>query len=352
MEYRILVTTSGGGNAQNLIRSLRGSDLECYIIGTNADKFELAKSNADKNYLLPRYSSPYYLCNLYNLVQKEKIDFVIPNHEYEIKEIVESVTYYKLLADKLFLPKEDVVNLCVDKFELVNFLKNRSIENVATSHIYSHFKFMPNLDFPLWIRLTKGSGSRGAMLVSDSDELKFWIDFWVKHNGVTEDDFMVSEYLPGKDHHYFSLWKDGEMIVGKAIERIRYCCSKYTLTGTSSSPSLCKAVLRPDLDELTKKIITTIDPKAQGLYGIDYKQSRDGKDCLTEINIGRFPRINYIFNLGSLPNIAELYVKCGLGKELKVKKHIKLPEELYFIRDFDTPPILKTSSEIERYYEI
>jgi hypothetical protein len=165
---------------------------------------------------------------------------------------------------------------------------------------------------------------------------------------------MISEYLPGEDHHYFSLWRDGEMIIGKSIKRLEYCCAKYTLTGTSSSPSLCKIVKRKDLDELTEKIIKSIDNKANGLYGIDYKESIDGRHCLTEINIGRFPRINLIFNLeGTSANIAELYVKCGLKVPFeKPTMNFVYPKEKYLLRDFDTTSIIKAFDEIYSYYSV
>jgi len=348
--YRILLTTSGGGNAQNLVRSLRSSDLSCYIVGVNADKFELAKSNADKNYLVPRFSNNHYLKTIEEILEREKIDFMIPNHELEIQFIVKSRN--KKILSKCFLPKREVVDLCIDKFALTTFLKNRGIGNIPKSYMFDHFKYMPDLDFPLWARLIKGSGSQGAMLVNNFEELRFWVTYWKNNRGVGEEDFMVSEYLPGKDYHYFSLWKDGTMIIGKSIERVRYCCSKYTLTGTSSSPSLCKVIVNPHLDKITERIIKTIDPKAQGLYGIDYKGSSKGVDCLTEINIGRSPRINYIFNLGSKPNITELYVKCGLNIPFSIQERETPKEELYFIRDFDTPPLLKTLTQIENYERI
>lgn len=348
MKYNILLTTSGGGNAQNVVRSLKQSKLNCHIIGVNADKFELTKSNADTNYILPRFDHSDYLSSVLTIVKREKIDFIIPNHEFEIKRLIDSGSTE--ILDKCFLPRSYVVDLCVNKFDLINFLESKHIHNIPKSYMFN--ESLNDLPFPIWVRLIRGAGSQGATLVYDREELEFWVKYWVKHKNVSKKDFMISEYLPGKDHHHFSIWKNGEMIVGKVIERLRYCCSKYTLTGTSSSPSLCKAVLRPDLDILTEKIIKTIDENAQGLYGIDYKANVYGVDCITEINIGRFPRINYIFNLGSLPNIAELYVRCGLGHSILKQKVVLPSKDLYFIRDFDTPPILKKLEDIESFKKI
>lgn len=352
MKKRILLTTSGGGNAQNIVRSLKKSSMFCHIVGVNADKFELAKSNADVNYLVPRFTHPDYVKTISEIVDKERIDFIIPNHEIEIQHLYRYA--YDNILSKCFLPTKETVDVCINKFALISYLMENGIDNVPKSAMYNNCSGEGELSFPVWIRLIKGAGSQGAALVYDPEEIIFWIKYWYQHKGADPEDFMISEYLPGEDHHYFSLWKDGRMLVGKAIKRLKYCCAKYTLTGTSSSPSLCKMVSKPELDELTERIIKTVDPKATGLYGIDYKADIDGKHCLTEINIGRFPRINYIFNLASEPNIAELYVKCGTGEPITEEdlKIIPPDEETYFIRDFDTPPILMTLGEIESYKKI
>jgi len=348
---RILVTTAGGGNALNLVRSLRKGFPFCTIVGVNADKYELAKSNADKNYLVPRFNSREYLYTIERILGFEEIYFMIPNHELEIQTIVNSDNYY--IKSKCFLPSRETVELCIDKYALIDKLKRSGIDNVPESVRLDNLREkLVEVEYPTWMRLTKGAGSQGAFLAHDEIESNFWVDYWMEHKGVEESDFMLSEYLPGADYHYFSLWKNGEMIVGKSIERLKYCCGKYTLTGTSSSPSVCKLVKKPTLDDLTEKIIKTIDPEANGLFGIDYKCNKNNEPCLTEINIGRFPRINYIFNLeGHGPNMAEVYVRCGLGKEyLSNLMNFNYGDEIYLIRDFDTAPVMKTLDEIETYF--
>jgi len=354
MKYRILVTTAGGGNAINICRSLLDSFPRCFLVGVNANKFQLAKAeNTDVNYLVPKFSGVRYIEIMEEIVKKEKIDFVIPNHELEIQKIVHSDS--QLLKDKCFLPKKEVVDLCINKYDLIKHLEAYDIAEVPKSlMLTSGWNELREMEYPLWLRLTHGAGSQGAFLSHEFEESVFWIEYWMKHKDASPSNFMVSEYLPGEDHHYFSLWKNGEMIIGKTIKRLEYCCGKYTLTGTSSSPSLCKMVKRKDLDELTERIIKAVDPKADGLYGIDYKESVDGRHCLTEINIGRFPRINLIFNLEqNRVNIAELYVKTGLQIPFeKPSMDFLYHKDEYLIRDFDTESIIKTFDEIEDYYSV
>ena len=102
----------------------------------------------------------------------------------------------------------------------------------------------------------------------------------------------------------------------------------------------------PHLIEKAERVIKTIDPNAKGLYGIDFKQGLDGTFKLTEINIGRFPRINYLFNSVG-PNMAEMYLRLGLGHPQTKEDFIVPKEKYYLFREVDTIPILKTEKELK-----
>ena len=351
----ILLTTAGGGNANNLVRSLKNSDGDFHIIGTNISKFEIAKSIADKHYLVPRFNSDEYLPVLKKIIRHEKIDFCIPNHEFEIQRIVNSGD--EEILSKCFLPSSATVDLCIDKSNLIDKLTAAGM-NVPKSINLTSYDDLENRfnevkisdDHPVWCRLRRGSGSAGAAPVYTKEEAFFWIQYWEMHKNVSISDFMLSEYLPGKDHHFFSLWKDGEILIGKSIQRLEYVCAKYTISGTSSSPSICKIVNDDKVREVCIKCVKEIDPNAQGLFGIDLKGNINDTPYLTEINIGRFPRINFIFNLVGA-NIAHAYVSCGTGMEIRPHEAEKAPQPPHFLmRDFDTIPILKNEDEIENAY--
>jgi carbamoyl-phosphate synthase large subunit len=321
----------------------------------NANEFELAKSlDTDKNYFVPKFNDKNYIRDIEKIIEYEKIDFMIPNHEFEIQRIAHSDS--KIIKSKCLIPRKETIDLCVDKFKLIDFLYQRGFNNNVPKSInaISWDDVYSIENFPVWLRLTKGAGSQGAFLAHDTEEVVFWIKYWLKHKSVDLNDFMISEYLPGDDHHHWGLWYDGRVVLAKTIKRLKYCCGKYTLTGTSSSPSLCVAVKSREIDELANEIISLVDPKATGLFGIDFKKSENGNHCLTEINIGRFPRINYIFNLEpNKTNIAEYYVKAGMKMAFKFPSmDFEYEDFTYLIRDFDTAPVLKTFDEIYDIHDI
>jgi len=359
--YNVLFTAAGGGNTENLVRSLvdtvLGQDIIYY--GTNSNKYELAKSNCSINFLNPGFSDPDKFINfMMQLVISEKIDFIVFNHENEIDLIARKGGALKTIS---FLPNQKATEICINKQRLNKFLtekfKSCAIVPRITSCVPRSFQLRQGLadlreaikfagTSPFWIRTNEGSSSVGAAPMYNIDEAAFWINYWVNHKGADVNNFTIAEYLPGRDIHCFSLWNEGEMLIGKCVERLAYLNSKITLSGTYSSPSMATMVNEPELLRKAQDMIKAIDPQARGLYGIDFKQGYDKCFKLTEINIGRFPRINYLFNKVG-PNIAEMYLKLGLGY-LVTKETFSLPEEKYYLfREVDTIPILKTERELE-----
>ena len=350
--YNVLFTAAGGGNTENLVRSLKGTALGSDIryIGTNNNKYELAKSICSKNFLNPGFSDPDKFINfMMQLAIGERIDFIAFNHENEIDLISNKGGVLNSIS---FLPNPMTTKTCINKQVLNKFLEGkgnevsfvpRSFQIKTLSDLPEAIKFAGTS--PFWIRTNEGSSSVGAAPMYDIDEARFWIEYWVKHKGADVSNFTIAEYLPGRDIHCFSLWNEGEMLIGKCVERLAYLNSKITLSGTYSSPSMATLVDEPSLLRNAEQIIKTIDPDARGLYGIDFKQDRDENFKLTEINIGRFPRINFLFNTVG-PNIAEMYIRLGLGHPV-TKESFTVPEErVYLFREVDTIPILKTESEL------
>ena len=70
---RILITGAGGVPSTNFIRSLRDSEEKFYIVGTDANKYLLMRSEADTNYLIPKASDPSFLKILNKIIEETKI---------------------------------------------------------------------------------------------------------------------------------------------------------------------------------------------------------------------------------------------------------------------------------------
>ena len=148
-------------------------------------------------------------------------------------------------------------------------------------------------------------------------------------------DFMVSQFLPGREYAFQSLWKDGELLTSQARERLQYLYGHLTPSGQTSTPSLAKTVHRQDLNELAAACVRAVDPQATGIFCVDLKEDAEGRALLTEINAGRFfTTSNFFAEAGS--NMPYHYVRLGLGREVEdLPKFNAVDADLYWVRMVD-----------------
>ena len=73
-----------------------------------------------------------------------------------------------------------------------------------------------------WIRTRSGAGSIAATWVNNGEQAKSWIKLWVELRGFELTNFTISEFLPGRDYAFQSVWKNGNLLVAKLAERLVY----------------------------------------------------------------------------------------------------------------------------------
>jgi carbamoyl-phosphate synthase large subunit len=354
---KVLLTTAGAGNANNIVRSLKSSKLNLKIYGANIEKFELVKSLTKINYVVPRPDDNNYINIINKIIEKENIDLLIPNHEKEALYIAKNLN---LIKSNTYLPSYETIKLCIDKYKFSKLMEKNNIPVAKTIKINKNKnlenelkKLKDDPDEYVWVRIKEGAGSRGAAPFKKSEHIKFWIDYWENNKNYTSNDFIIHEFLPGRDYHFFSMWKDGKLIIGKTCERLAYTCAKYTLSGTSSSPSIAKQVYNEEVIKNCKKAVRKVDKNATGIFAIDLKENKAGEPCITEINIARFPRINIFFNLTGKYNMAEIYVRLGLGENLNIYNITDdIDEDKYLFRSIDYIPIIVSKNDIEKSFTI
>ena len=202
--------------------------------------------------------------------------------------------------------------------------------------------------------MRKGSGSAGALPVSKSEQAKAWINYWQDMRGIPPGMFTLSEYLPGRDYAFQSLWRNGELVVAKTCERLAYHFARQMPSNASSTPSLGKLVFNPVVNDLCTRAIESIAPHANGMFSVDLKEDRFGAPCITEINIGRFFMITIIFNTVGKHNMAELYLKLALGEPVSVPESERYndigDEDYYLIRGLDNLAGVMSGSELENSF--
>ncbi|MGH3080766.1 MAG: ATP-grasp domain-containing protein [Gaiellaceae bacterium] len=146
---------------------------------------------------------------------------------------------------------------------------------------------------------------------------------------------MVSEFLPGREFAFQSLWVDGELVTSAARERLEYVFGHLMPSGQGSSPSVARTVRRQDVNELAARAVGAVDADATGVVCVDLKEDGDGNPLVTEINAGRFfTTSNFLAEAGA--NMPYEYVRLALGESPdRLSRFDAVEPDLYWVRMID-----------------
>lgn len=342
---RVLVTGSGGLAGVNFVRALRASPRRHYIVGTDFNRYHILYPDVDARYHTPRHSDEGFVPRVAELVREERIEFLHPQPSSEAFVIASKGGK---IPCRTFLPPAKVMRVGQDKLLTEKKLKEKGVPVAKTFQlegkpdVKAAFKA---LGAPLWARARHGAGGRLSLLCKDATEAGLWIDLWVKRGGDPYSEFILQEYLPGRNIAWDSLWKDGELVTSYSRERLEYPLRHISPSGITGTPSVSRTVSDRRVDEVGVRSVKAIDPRPNGAYSVDIKESADGTPCITEVDSGKFhstmPLWGYIavkhLGLPEYANLADLYVRLGMGEDVKdmPPKTDLLPAGYYLLRDMD-----------------
>lgn len=331
---------AGTGACNNLVRSLRADAARVYIVGCNDDRFTLRQSGADKLYLTPAVSAPAFSAALLRLLDRERIDLVIPSSDGDVRALS---ALRDVLGPRCFLPDCRIIERCQDKLALTRFLATRRVPVPATravadlETIGALFSILGRRR-PLWCRVRTGSRSFGAAPVRTVRQARAWIRYWGEMRGVPASQFTLSEYLPGRDFMCMSLWRDGAMVLVSTFEKLSYFGGEAYPSGTSSLSSLAKTIRDERVVDISRRAIRALSPTASGAFSVDLKENGDGTPCITEINAGRFFIGMIAFDHVSRYRTASAYLRLAMGEAVDLSEADVTVPDHYVVRDLDNVP--------------
>jgi carbamoyl-phosphate synthase large subunit len=339
MASRLLVTGAGSGVGNNVLRSLRVGEPSFLLVGCHHDRFVLKKSSADRNYLVHESTHPLFLEGLRRVVEREKIDLLIPTSDRDVRICSD---LRGAIPCRVFLPSPRAVALCQDKYELTTHLRAHGVAAPITYPVTDLASVERVFDrfAPaglVWCRVRAGSGSTGAIPVKSATQAQAWISYWAEMRGVPSTAFTLCEYLPGRDFGCQSLWRDGRPVLRKTFERLSYFIGGgSTPSGVSSVAALAKTVDEPRVEEIAIAAVRATDEHAMGLFGVDLKENGAGVPYVTEINAGRPLAGTNLLDLTGKHNMAVTYVRLALGEPIEMQGERDVAEDYYAVRDLDT----------------
>lgn len=355
---KILLLGAGGAAAQNFIRSLRlqykKGDL--YVVGTDVNKYQLARSDCDSKYLVSPCNNSNYINTLNKIIKKEKVQGIHAQPDIEVECISEN---REKLGGKVFLPSKSAIRICRNKEMTMCYLQKagvpvaKFISVKSEDDINKAFSSLIRTDNKLWLRASQGAGSKAALPVDSVELSKEWIRYWKNTNRLETEQFMLSEVLSGTEYAFQSLWYNGELITSCARERVEYMFGNLMPSGQSSSPSVARTVINQEVNNIAYNAINAVNIKPHGVYCVDLKEDKYGVPCVTEINAGRFFTTSIFFSRAEA-NMPYYYIRLmfndAISDVFDLPKFNALPPNIYCIRGVDREEWIVGGNEWSKFF--
>ncbi len=340
---RILVTGAGGPAGINFVECLRMSKRPFHIVGADINRWHLELPRVDDRYVVPRADNDRYVPTLKRIIDREEIDVLHAQPDVEVEVISEHRDEFEA---RMFLPSKETIRICHDKMGTQTLLRSADVP-VPRSHNVERIgdvsEIMARLSrngSQVWLRAVRGAGSRAAIPVRTPRQAGDWIHYWSTMKDLRAADFMMAEFLPGREYAFQSLWRNGNIVTSACRMRLEYLFGHLTISGQSSSPSVAVTVHDEGVNRIATRAVKAVDSKATGVFCLDLKENADGRPCVTEINAGRFfTTSNFFARLGA--NMPLDLVRLALGERIPSRpKYNAVPPDCTWIRLVDARPTL------------
>jgi len=337
---RILITGAGSVGGVNFSRAVKSVNSDLYLVGTDCDEYYIHLALTDKKYLVPRSTEPNYVDTIVNIAKNEDVVFIHPQPEIDVEIFSENIEKFRDI--KLLIPNREVVKICRDKY--LTYLKLKNIVSIPETETYSPDvidKFREKFGSTVWLRARKGAGARLATPITSREQAEYWVNYWIIR-GISKDEFIVQQYVEGRDVAWDSLWINGKLIASFTRERLRYIFPHLSPSRLTGTPTVARIVRDEKINEACIKAIKTIDPNATGFYCVDLKVSSDETPYITEINVKAHTTLalwsfiaTKVLKLDWRYNLSYHYVSAGIWDKYEEVGTDIYPEELTLIRHID-----------------
>ena len=169
---KVLVTGAGALLGQGIIRSLRASALEPYIVAVDPSPLSAGLYWADAAHLIEPANSPIYLERLCEILQDEKPDVLLPGTDVELAVLAEARPWLEAECGlRLLVSNPEVVRIANDKWLTYRFLREQGLGWVPSCLPGAEDELIEEVGFPLVVKPRVGARSVGFSIARNRSEL-------------------------------------------------------------------------------------------------------------------------------------------------------------------------------------
>jgi carbamoyl-phosphate synthase large subunit len=209
-----MVTGTGGGVGQSIIKALRLSKIDCRIVAADMNPLAAGIYRCDCGYLLPSANSPGFIDAVIDICRKEAISLLLIGSDPELPPIA---NYRRRIEEEtgatVVVSSPEVVEIGYDKWKTYEFLRKNGFRCPRSALPDTMTHLVSEVGFPLIVKPRTGSASRDVYLAKNEKEL----DVFVKR----VDNAIVQEYLEPATEEYTSgvIVFGGEVLGAITIKR-------------------------------------------------------------------------------------------------------------------------------------
>jgi carbamoyl-phosphate synthase large subunit len=352
---KVLVAGVGGPTPRSFVRAVKlfGKEFakKFEFIGVDCNPLAYGlydKELFSKSFVIPRADNINYWKVIDKIIVENEIDGAVILPELEVIEWAKNSGSKLRKKIKLHLPDHALAKEIVNKHTLHELLHHSGLipkYYLINPVEYSYHRLMENVGEIFWVRSTEGSSGLGSLKIENEKALEQWIAI---NPGVEQ--FIASEYLPGRNMACKLLYFNGKMLKAACAERVNYIMAKVAPSGITGNTSFGRLLNEPGLIKISieaiESIATKLSTSLNGIFTLDYKEDISGNPRITEINIRHVAFTSSLAAGGAnlpLDTLKAMFLEDP--EEMQVT-HYEFAEELIFLRDVDAYPMVMKESDL------
>ena len=269
----VMVTGVGAIMGYGLLRSLRQADSALHLVGTDIYSDAVGQAWADVFEQAPYTSSPDYQAWLRGVIERHKVDLLIPGIEQDVQRLSAEPRILRGMPIKVVLNNADLVRLTQDKWLMHQELLRMDEPTRIPSYIEGTYEaLVERLGLPFILKPRRSYASKGLVLVTSRADFTAY--------GAALGEVLVAQPLVGSDDQEYTVGAFGDGRGGVA-------CSITLQRRLAADGSTAKAWVRHEssLDDVVRRLCARFSPV--GPTNLQFRRVGTGWKLL-EIN----PRIS------------------------------------------------------------
>ena len=276
------------------------------IVASDSNPISAGFFMSDAHEVLPEIDSKLYISRLLDIVEKHKIEILMPSSGYDIYQYSDNKEKLLKLGALPVVSDKKTMERCRDKMQTFNYLSKKFDLPFTT------LDYKKTSRFPLIAKPRYGKGSKGLVKIDNEKELKY------VQTKKDKDNLIFQEYLPGTEYT-IDVLSDLQCEPIIAVPRIRL----ETKAGIST---MGKIVKDENISDTCKSIAKWL--KIRGPCCIQMKESKEGILKIVEVN----PRMGggTFFTTLAGANFPAMILDMVNGKKPKIPKISEITIVRYF----------------------